>query len=719
MNKPLSIALAISVALGTLTACGSNESTTETKAEVAKAEVMPLVSGLNIDAIDKNIRAQDDFYQYANGSWLTQTKIPADKSRFGMFNVVHDTTQERLKAIIQEAAEMDSKSGSNNQKLGDMYNSYMNETLANELGIKPLQGDLDMIAAAENKAQLAGVMGTLFGYGVENPFGFYVWPDAKDPDTYAMWLYQSGLSLPDKDYYFKDEEKYVAFRDALKTYIADLLTLAGYENTEQQAEAVLALETLIADKHLTRVESRDAEKNYNRHNVAELRQLFGEFDWDAYAKAGGLANAEQMVVRNLPYFQAFSDIFANTDLATWKSYLAFKTIDAYAPRLSKEFVDLNFGFHSTTLNGVPENRPRWKRAVSATSSVLGEVLGQQYVARHFTPEAKAKMSKLVENLTIAYGESIKQLDWMSAETKTAALEKLSKFTPKIGYPDEWRDYSALEIKADDLIGNYKRSNVFEQAFWVNRIGQKVDPVDWGMTPQTINAYYSPTRNEIVFPAGILQPPFFNMEAEDAVNYGAIGVVIGHEIGHGFDDQGSKYDGNGNLRSWWQQSDREAFDKLGNRLAAQYDAYQPLAGLNVNGQLTKGENIGDLAGVAIAYKAYLLSLDGKESPVIDGFTGEQRFFLGHAQAWRSKYREDRLRAQILSDSHSPSRYRVIGPLVNVDGFYEAFGVGEGDGMYVKPEERVVIWQTLARACPSLLTYLFTINFDLAFRAVAIA
>lgn len=693
MNKRISIAAAISLALGTLTACGPNpaemKNAAESKADAVETKAT-MISGVDLSAIDETARAQDDFFQYANGSWLANTEIPADKSRFGMFNVVHDRTQKRLKQIIQNAASSDAKPGSNEQKLGDMYNSFMNEELLNKLGVSPLQGDLDSIAAIDSASGVAGKMGELFAHGVTGPFGFYVWPDAKNPEQYAMWMYQSGLSLPDRDYYFKEEEKYVNFRAALVTYIGDILRLGGYKNPEEAAKKIMALETFIAEKHITNVESRDAEKNYNRHTVAELSELMGGFDWKAYAKGSQLENANEMVVRALPYFQAFSEVFSSADVETWKAYMSYRLLDSYAPRLSKEFVDLNFGFHATTLNGVPENRDRWKRAVSATSGVLGDVLGQQYVARHFTPEAKAKMSTLVDNLIKAYGDSIKDLEWMSEETKKAAIEKLHKFTPKIGYPDKWRDYASLEIKADDLVGNYKRQNEFDHLFWVKRIGQQVDHTDWGMTPQTINAYYSPTRNEIVFPAGILQPPFFNLEAEDAVNYGAIGVVIGHEIGHGFDDQGSKYDGDGNLRSWWTDNDRAAFDVLGESLAAQFDAYEPIEGLHVNGQLTKGENIGDLAGVAISYKAYLMSLNGKPSPEIDGFTGEQRFFMGHAQAWRSKYREDRLRSQILSDPHSPSRYRVNGPLVNVDAFYKAFGVEKGDGMYVEPEKRVVIW-----------------------------
>lgn len=693
MNKRISIAVAISLALGTLTACGPKPADLNAAAEAKKeapAQQAVVASGVDLEAIDNNVRPQDDFFKYANGSWLASTEIPADKSRFGMFNVVHDTTQDRLKAIIQEASEIKAEKGSNNQKLGDMYNSYMNEAKANELGVTPLKGDLEAIAALKDSTQVVEEMAKLFELGVEAPFGFYVYADAKDPETYAMWMYQSGLTLPDRDYYFKEEEKYVNFRAALVKYVGDLLAMGGYADAAKHAEGIMALETLIAEKHITRVERRDAEKNYNKHTSEEVAALMGNFNWKAFASASGLKDDQTVIVRALPYFKSFSEIFAETDVETWKAYMAFKLLDEYASRLSSDFVDLSFAFHSTTINGVPENRDRWKRAVSATSNVLGEVLGQQYVARHFTPEAKAKMSSLVDNLIKAYGQSIEGLDWMSDETKKAALEKLGKFTPKIGYPDKWRDYSTLEINADDLIGNYKRYNKFEQDYWVQRIGQQVDPTDWGMTPQTINAYYSPTRNEIVFPAGILQPPFFNMDAEDAVNYGAIGVVIGHEIGHGFDDQGSKYDGNGNLRGWWTEEDRAAFDVLGESLAAQFDAYEPIEDLHVNGQLTKGENIGDLAGVAISYKAYIMSLNGNPSETIDGFTGEQRFFMGHAQAWRSKYREDRLRTQILSDPHSPAQYRVNGPLVNVEAFYKAFGVDKGDGMYVEPEKRVVIW-----------------------------
>jgi putative endopeptidase len=648
------------------------------------------VSGIDMTAVDQQVRPQDDFFRFVNGTWLEKTEIPADKSRYSMFSVLSDQAQEQLKVIILDASKASPLEGSNQQKLGDMYNSFMDEEAIEKLGSQPISTDLTRISALENHTDVAGKLGELFKLGVSGPLGFYVYPDAKDPGTYGFWLFQSGLTLPDRDYYLKDEEKYQKFRADMETYVGRLLTAAGYENPAQAAKNVVALETTMAQKHISRVDARDAEKNYNKRSAEQLKSVLKGFDWEAFAKSAGAADVDQIIVRNYPYFEAMGELFDSTDVQAWKDYMAFHLVDSNAHLLSKEFVDLHFGFHSTTLNGVPENEPRWKRGVSVTSGALGEVLGQEYVARHFTPEAKAKMEKLVQNLTKAYGQSISELEWMSDETKEKALVKLASFKPKVGYPDKWRDYSDLEIKGDDLMGNSRRSAKFELDYDLNRVGKAVDPVDWGMTPQTVNAYYSPTRNEIVFPAAILQPPFFNMAADDAVNYGGIGGVIGHEIGHGFDDQGSKYDGGGNLRSWWTEEDRTAFDALGDRFVAQYDKFSPLEGMNVNGRLTLGENIGDLAGVTIGYRAYLMSLDGREAPVIDGLTGEQRFFMGWAQVWRSKMREDALRARLLSDPHSPAPYRVLGPLRNVDAFYQAFDVKETDEMYLAPEERVKIW-----------------------------
>ena len=678
--------LCISVALG-LSACNPTSKTASAPVLVSEAL---LTSGIDLTAVDKNVRAQDDFFRHVNGAWLTQTEIPADKSRYGLFNVLYDDTQKNLKTLIQKSASTEAEKGSNTQKLGDMYNSYMNTELTNKKGITPLQSLLDNISSTQNMLQLSKAFGELYVLGVGGTFNFYTSPDAKDPEITTMYLYQSGLTLPDRDYYSKEEEKFVNLRTATEIYMAEILTKVGHESGTKAARKIMALEKDIAGKHLSRVESRDAEKNYNKRSATQVKKLLGNFDWQAYADASGVGQVSDMVVRNLPYFEEMAGIFAAHDLQTWKDYLIFNLVDTYASRLSQDMVDLHFAFHSTTLSGIPEQRPRWKRAVAATSNVLGEVLGQQYVERHFTPEAKAKMDVLVQNLTKAYGDSINQLEWMTVETKKAALEKLAAFTPKIGYPDKWRDYSNLDIKADDLVGNYIRYATFDHFEDTDKIGKPVDKADWGMTPQTINAYYSPVRNEIVFPAGILQSPFFDLKADDAVNYGAIGAVIGHEIGHGFDDQGSKYDGQGNLRSWWTDADRAEFDVLGKKLVAQFNKFEPIKGQSINGELTLGENIGDLAGVTIGYKAYQMSLNGTYAPMIDGLTGDQRFFMGYAQVSRSKSREDALRAQLISDPHSPGEFRVNGIVGNVDAFYQAFDVKESDAMYLKPDDRVKIW-----------------------------
>lgn len=647
-------------------------------------------SGIEVKAMDTSVRPQDDFYHYVNGSWIKNTEMPADKSRLSMFSELDDKVQEQLKLIIEEAGRSKAAPGSNSQKLGDMYNSFLDAETAEALGVAPAKPILEEIARAKTKSEVAALLGCLDGLGVPGVVGFYVYPDARDPQTYGLWLVQSGLTMPDRDYYLKDEEKFSKLRQQFQTYASSLLEAAGLPEADQAGKRILALETRIAEAQTTRVESRDAEKNYNKRDAASVETLLEGFPWQDYARTAGLDDADALIVRNYPYFEKLGSLFASTDLQTWKDYLSFRVLDAYAPALSSTFVDLHFSFRQTALNGVPQNLPRWKRAVGATSDALGEVLGQEYVSRHFSPQAKERMEVLVANLLKAYEASIKELPWMTEATRAKALEKLASFKPKVGYPDKWRDYSGLEIKAGDLIGNLQRSARFEREFDLQRVGQPIDPVDWGMTPQTVNAYYSPTRNEIVFPAGILQPPFFNLAADDAVNYGGIGAVIGHEIGHGFDDQGSKYDGEGNLRSWWTDEDRKAFDALGDRLVGQYDKFSPLPGLFVNGRLTLGENIGDLAGVAIAYKAYVASLEGAEPPVIDGFTGPQRFYMGWAQVWRGKIREDALRQRLLTDPHSPAQYRVNGPLRNMDSFYQAFGVKPGDPMYLAPSEHVTIW-----------------------------
>ncbi|HET8817516.1 MAG TPA: M13-type metalloendopeptidase, partial [Pseudidiomarina sp.] len=487
-----------------------------------------------------------------------------------------------------------------------------------------------------------------------------------------------------------EDEKFVEIRTQYKDYLADILELAGYPSAAEAADAILALETDIAEAHWTRVESRNADNTYNKKSMDELSELFGDFNFSAFTEAAGLATLDEAIVRQPSYFEAFGDMFDDVSVDTWKHYMALKVVNRYASALTTEMNDRRFEFYGQVLQGTPEQEPLWKRGVSATDSALGEVLGQLYVAEYFPPAAKARMEELVDNLIKAYGESIDNLEWMTAATKEKAQEKLSKFTPYIGYPSEWRDYSELVVAADDLVGNYKRSAEFEYNDNLSKIGKPVDEEDWGMTPQTVNAYYSPVRNEIVFPAGILQPPFFNMNAEDAVNYGGIGAVIGHELGHGFDDQGSKYDGDGNLNSWWTEQDRAAFDERGTMLAEQYSQYEPIEGLKINGRLALGENIGDLAGLTIAYKAYVDSLNGEPSPVLDGFTGEQRVFWGWAQVWKNKAREEAIRQQVAVGPHSPAEFRVNGTVVNIPAFYEAFDVQEGDDLYVAPEQRVTIW-----------------------------
>lgn len=690
MRKVSTLALSVALALG-VAACSPQQSTESSATEQAQADTQQqLTSGLDLKDFNTSVRPQDDLFTYVNGGWVEKTEIPADRSRIGSFNELRDENQERLRNLIETAAKSSPEPGSNADKIGDFYNSYMDVERLNSLGYQPIAEDLEAIANLQNHDQVAAHFAQMARFGISSPFGFYVYADAKNPDVNTMYMSQSGLGLPDRDYYLKDEEKFIEIREAYKAYIKDILALVDYAQAEAAADAVLELETKLAEVQWSRVESRNADKTYNKKTMDEVKAMMGDFNLGAYTEAAGIATVQDAVVRQPSYFESFGNMFTGVPLETWKHYLSLRLVNGFANALSEEINDRRFAFYGKVLNGTPEQQPRWKRGVDATDGALGEVLGQLYVAEYFPPEAKERMETLVDNLIKAYGESIKELDWMSEETKQKALEKLSKFTPYIGYPSEWRDYSALVVTEGDLVGNYKRSSEFDYQENISKIGEPVKEEDWGMTPQTVNAYYSPVRNEIVFPAGILQPPFFDLNAEDAVNYGGIGAVIGHEIGHGFDDQGSKYDGDGNLQSWWTDSDREAFDERGAMLAAQYDTYEPIEGVFVNGKLTLGENIGDLAGLTIAYRAYKDSLNGEESPVLDGFTGEQRVFLGWAQVWQTKQRDEYTRNQVLSDPHSPAYYRVNGTVVNVPAFYEAFDVKPGDEMYIPPEERVTIW-----------------------------
>ncbi|MCC5878569.1 MAG: peptidase M13 [Idiomarina sp.] len=663
----------------------------DNSSQQADTNQQALHSGLFLEDFDRTARPQDDLFRYVNGAWYDNTEIPSDMSSYGAFRILAEENELRLRGIIEDAqAQEDIEHGSNEQKLGDFYVSFMDVDRIEELGISPIQSELDMISGADSHDQLTAVMAQLQLRGVGGPIGYYVWADARNPEYNTLYMSQSGLGLPDRDYYFRDSEDFADIREKYKTYVADILTAAGHDNAEDAAERIYALEERLAEHHWTRAESRDAEATYNKMSKDELDELLGDFDYGLFASQAELDSASELVVRMPSYFEGFAEIFHDTDLQTWQDYMSLRTVNTFASRLSSEFADLNFDFYQTTLSGVPEQQERWKRAVQATNGVLGEVLGEEYVARYFPPEAKARMEELIDNLLAAFDDSINELEWMSDETKEQALDKLNSFTPKIGYPTKWKDYSDLEIAADDLVGNTKRASEWNYRDMTGRIGEPVDRDEWGMTPQTVNAYYSPTANEIVFPAGILQPPFFDMEADDAVNYGGIGAVIGHEIGHGFDDQGSRYDGSGNLANWWTESDREQFEERASLLVDQFNAFEPLPGQNIDGQVALGENIGDLVGLTTAFRAYQKSLEGDDSPVLDGYTGEQRFFLSWAQIWKMKMRDDAMREQIARGPHAPPKYRAMGAPRNVDAFYEAFDVQEGDEMYIPPAERVRIW-----------------------------
>ncbi|PST65531.1 M13 family metallopeptidase [Shewanella algae] len=684
MSKITTLALGIALSLG-LASCASQQAP-QSQAEVKKA------SGIELENFDHQVRHQDDFYYSVNGKWLATTPIPADKSNYGAFSVLYEESQAALKQIIEEAAAKPNKAeGSVEQKIGDFFAAYMDSTLTDQLGIAPLKGQLADIAKTASHADIAALMGKLLTDGSGIPFGFYVNNDAKNSSQYGVYLYQSGLTLPDRDYYLKDDPKFVANREAMREYVRNLMSAAGYPHADAAAANVANIELFIAQSQWSRVESRDANKAYNKMSLKELQQLMGGFDFDGFAKAAGLTGKTQdVIVRQPSYFEKLGAEFGKFPVSAWQDYLAFHLVDSYAGLLSQQFVDLHFDFHSKTLMGIQEQKPRWKRAVDGADQVIGELVGKEYVARHFQPEAKARMESMIKNLIKGFEVSIDELEWMTPETKKAAQEKLSKFTYKIGYPDKWKDYSNLEIKADDLVGNYQRYARFEYQDMLVKLGKPIDRSEWHMTPQTVNAYYNPVMNEIVFPAAILQPPFFNMGADDAVNYGGIGAVIGHEISHGFDDQGAKYDGDGNLRNWWTDKDREEFQKRGAQLSAQYSQFEALPGKFVNGDLTLGENIGDLGGLTVALRSYHLSLNGKEAPVMDGLTGDQRFFVGWSQVWRRNYRDEELGRRLLTDPHSPSHYRAMGTPRNVEGFYKAFDLKPTDKMYLSEEDRVKIW-----------------------------
>lgn len=661
----------------------------------ASAEDKTLDSGIDPDGFDPTVRPQDDLFLHVNGRWLLATEIPADKSNYGSFTALDDAARENIRAIIEESVR--NPTDNNSHKVGDFYRSFMDEDLIRDKGIKPLQSQLDAINALSTTQDVVRHFGKLNVIGIGSPFGFGIETDDKNSSRYLAAISQGGTTLPDRDYYLEQSETYAEARFALQAYIVRLFELADLPEGHSAAENILKLETALAKAQWSRTELRDAEKRYNLYEIAKLTDISAGLPWASFFEAVGAPDLREVNVMTPSFFGALEHIVAETPVETWKQYCQFRLLDAAADYLTPDFVDAHFELHDRTISGVPEQKPRWKRAVDATSGagagdfgVLGEALGQLYVQKHFPAESRRRMDQLVANLMKTYENSIHELSWMTDATKEKALEKLSRITTKIGYPDAWRDYSQLEIRADDLLGNMQRSAEFEHYRQLNRLNDPVDREEWGMTPQTVNAYYNPGMNEIVFPAAILQPPFFDALADDAANYGGIGAVIGHEISHGFDDEGSKYDGDGNLKNWWTEADRDAFEKLTSRLVTQFEGYEPLPGRKLNGKLTLGENIADLSGMAIAFKAYRMSLDGKDGPVIDGHTSAQRFFLSWAQIWRRKYREDELIRRLVIDPHSPSSFRANGPISNLDAFYEAFDVKPGDKLFKPKADRIQIW-----------------------------
>ena len=660
-------------------------------AEEVVAVATELGSGIDQSEFSETVRPQDDFFDYVNGNWVANTEMPADRARWGTFDALREQSDKDIRTLVEEVSVAeDVQPGSPTQKIRDFYNSYMDVETASELGAEAIRADLDEIAAANTLDDIYRLFSTLGVYGVESPIGGYIFSDEKDPNTNVVYIAQDGLTMPDRDYYLKDDEQFVKGRQLYLDFVANVFAKAGIDNGNERAEKLLALETRLAEVQWTKEENRNPVNTYNPKTLAELKEMAPQINWEITFEAAGIPARDRYIVSQPSFFEAAGNILAETDLDLLKDYLTFQTLSNFAPVMGEEYFALWFGFFREGLSGVAEPRPQWKRAVASINGNMGELLGQLYVERHFKPEAKDRMDTLIKNLVKAYEKSITELDWMSEETKQQALVKLSKFTPKIGYTDNWRDYSKMEIAAGDLIGNVKSAAEFEYNRNLNKLDAPVDKGEWFMNPQTVNAYYNPVWNEIVFPASILQPPFFNVEADDAVNYGGIGAVIGHEIGHGFDDQGRQYDGDGNLRDWWTEEDAEKFDVRKNALAAQYDGYVVIDGLTINGQFTSGENIGDLGGLSIAYLAYRMSLEGEEAPVIDGLTGDQRFFLGWAQVWRSKARDAEAKRLLTIDPHSPPKFRANGAPVNVPAFYEAFDVKEGDGMYLAPEDRVKIW-----------------------------
>ena len=661
-------------------------------ADVAVAEATPTTKGakpelgtfgLDTAGMDRSVAPGDNFYQNANGTWAKNTPVPSDKSNYGMFNKLDDLSKERTRGIIEESAKNPAS------KIGNAYNSYLDTAAIEAKGLAPIQPWLNEIKGLSDRAGYAALAAKAGRLGISIPFGLYVGQDDKNPDRYVTVMFQAGIGLPDRDYYVTQDERMNEIRAKYLGHLTNVLTLAGEANAAARAKAVMDFETAVAQTHWTQIDSRDATKTYNLMPLAKLQGDAKGFDWSTFLKDSGLGAATEVNVAQPSAVNGIAALLASTPLDVLKDQLLIRSLDEYASVLPSAFDKESFAFYGTTLSGTPQQEERWKRAVSFTTGALADDVSQIYVARYFPPETKAAADQLVKNVVQAMGRRIDGLTWMAPETKARAKAKLANFNTKIGYPDRWQDYSALTIQPGDALGNAMRSAEWKHNDNVKKLGEPIRRWEWGMTPMTINAYANFSMQEIVFPAAILQPPFFDPNADPAINYGGIGAVIGHEISHHFDDQGAKYDENGRLNEWWTEADKKAFEAAGKALIAQYDAYEIFPGAKVKGAFTLGENIGDLAGLTVAYDAYKHSLGGKEAPVIDGTTGDQRFYLGWAQVWRRNYREANLRQRLITDPHSPSEQRAS-VVRNLDPWYQAFGVKAGQKLYLTPEQRVRMW-----------------------------
>lgn len=688
-QKRFIVTLGLAAALVGCSGQQSQESGTDaaTKASTTVPVIEPW--GYPLDALDRSVRPQDNLYQFANGGWLAATEIPGDRSGVGFSQIMIDRNEERIKSVIDGLSEIKLTVGSEEQKIHDLHASYLAIDAINAAGMQPLESRLDAIDMIVDRMGVAAAMMNA-DLGSRTLFNIFVGIDSKDPTNYAVYASHGGTALPDKSYYERDSERLNALRTAYRDYMEQVFVRLGRENAAEAADAVFELEKAIASKHWSRADRRNADRTYNPMTVAELEAYAPEFPWKDALTAWGVGDTEAIILREKESFPELAALFGATSVQVWKDYLSFHLVAAHAPYMADDIADERFAFFGTVLRGQKEQRSREDRAVQYVNNVLDQAVGKIYIERFFPEESKKLVGEMFENIRLELGERIDNLTWMSDETKVAARTKLAKLNAKIAYPDKWRDYSDLNISADSLFDNAVANRVFERGEDIARLGTTVDKDEWFRGPQTVNAFYSPTRNEAFIPAGYIQSPLFDPNADVALNYGALGSIIGHEIGHGFDDQGSKYDGDGVLQTWWSEDDRAAFNVLGDGFAEQFSQYEPIEGLNVNGRQTLGENIGDLAGMIVAYHGWKRSLGGEEAPVLDGFTGPQRFFMGRAQGRRYKRTEESLRQRLLSAPHSPMYLRVNGMARNMDEFYEAFDVKEGDAMWIAPEDRVRIW-----------------------------